>query len=328
MTSPTTNPFACGFDEDSIPLDVLQAMGRLQVESFDNFIEVMRVACATNVYNTSHEKLKDTANLQSSTPTYLPLHHGGTSKCDRDDRLFNALKIDLPTFCGRSDSCPADVFLQQVQRYARAAHHTNQWLLIEVMPVVLVGDAEQWWAGRGGYAIWSTFQVDFLRAFGQPDRARRLRQELDARTQHPEEDFGSFVRVIAAYYERLGSQETEEEKIERVLSQSTPFCRQMLWGRNFKSLTELENVGPEIQELVWRNQNYKPPPLPYNTMEQDLAFQPVFVSPPPTVAVTGQSDKCNRCGGIGHWARQCATPQPILDAGPTTSTVLSKNSQQ
>ena len=145
------------------------------------------------------------------------------------------------------------------------------------------------------------------------------------RTQHPEEDFGSFVRVIATYYERLGSLATDNEKMERVLAQATPFSRQLLMGRRFKTLMELENVGPEIQELVWRNHAYKLPPLPVDTMEQDLAFYPTFVHPPPTFSAHSVSDKCNRCGGIGHWARQCPNPKPNLSAVPSTSTFHAKN---
>lgn len=333
-----TNPFSCGFDEDLVPLDVLQAMGRLQANSGDDFVNAMRVACALDSEQNSGVPSgsdQHTAAVASSPASLLSpppratRQEGGGPSC-----LLSALKLDLPTFCGRNDPCSADVFLQQVQRYARAAHHTNQWLLLEVMPVVLVGDANRWWMSRGGYTVWDSFSRDLLRSFGPPDRERRLRQELDARTQHPNEDFGSFVRVIGAFYERLATSSSEEEMISRVIAQASPATRQLLWGRSFDTMRDLEDAGPEIQELFWRNATYTLPPLPALCMERDLAYQPY--SQPAVLsqrssqqhttlgtqlpAAQTANNVCRRCHGVGHWARQCPSPRTdTQQSAPSTT---------
>lgn len=383
-----TNPFASPlFDEDTVPLDLLQAMGRCQVSNAEGFVQALRLACesATSSVQATESgssgirpppipprsrpvvptsvALEATRTGSSARPglatqpqlndcAYFPngfdltnTYRTGSpaqpvlaaapeaySAAPRDilgDSTARALKIDIPTFQGRSDANSPAEFLQKLSRYATAVHRDRQWLLQEILPVALVGDAQRWWVSRGGYTIWDGFQQDFLKAFGDPDRQRRLRLELETRTQHQEEDLGSFVRVIRAYSERLGSPESEEELVERVLAQVTPFTRQALLGRTFTSLRELEDVGPEIQDLVWRNLCYRPPPLPDTCLERDLAFYPTRTADKteapassnspihrmPVLPRARNNDLCNRCGGRGHWARQC----PSTRTGPTTN---------
>jgi hypothetical protein len=142
------------------------------------------------------------------------------------------------------------------------------------MPVALVDDAFRWWQCQGGYALWPKFKEDLLKAFGLPDLSRRLRQELDARTQHPEEDLGSFVRTIREYYDRIQNPYTEQEVIERVLLQVNPQCRQILQFRSFDTLESLEDIGADIEALAWRDVTYKLPPSRDNMLAKDLAFVP------------------------------------------------------
>lgn len=307
--------------QDELPLDVVRFRARKLACEFEDYVDGMR---------------RWELHGSPSTPGH---HHDLASRRD----LVRSLKLEVPTFAGRADQKTPEQFVRSLIRYAKAQHQSETWVLRELLPVALVGDAERWWSSRGGFETWEEFSHDFHSAFGQPDRKRRLQRELDDRTQHEEEDFSSFVRVIGEFYERLGSPAAEEEKVERVLAQASPSARQVLQGRRFNSMRDLEDFGLEIETLVWRSSTYQPPPRPSaSTLETDLAFTPRAKSqraPAAIVSMPGQqatsqaqpADECNRCHGVGHWARQCPsqpTQTPFYQSTQTPSQQQTPFSQQ
>lgn len=319
------NPFTSKlFDDEAVPLSLLREMGRAQSANFDEFIVAMQVACESVQGSASSSGMQ----RASSPPVHPPPLPPRASVHDPvADGVLRSLRMEIPTFCGRQDSRSPEEFLLQLQRYARASRKDVQWILCELIPVTLVDDALRWWLSCGEFEYFETFRASFLRAFGVPDRLRRLRMELDARTQHPDEDFAAYVRIIGEFYGRIGAPASQAEQIDRVLAQATPFSRQQLQGRFFSTMRELAEVGPELQETVWRNATYRPPPLPAYSLERDLAFvgpvdtqthaQPSTPLPFATHnSVAIYSGPCSRCHQSGHWAQNCPSLAVVPVAAP------------
>lgn len=276
-----------------------------------------------------------------------------------------------PKFTGFNDLQSPEVFLERLENFCLVSGIDSARRLSNVVPAALEGSAKLWWRFVGVFATWEEFTQAFRAEFASIDSKRRLKEELQQRTQHPEENLKEFIYVISAYYDRIGETVPEEEKVQRVLRQMHPQLQDLAEGSTFTTLRELATAADGLMERAWRRWQYKPPPPPTNQVAKDLAFQPhravanalgprpmsaaatvgtttsATMSPPyhwplhpaavqpsylrdrihpaptlPTltqpIAHTSQPAArwqqpntrqvhCQRCGGIGHIARQCAT---------------------
>lgn len=91
--------------------------------------------------------------------------------------------------------------------------------------------------------------------------------------QHPEENLKQFIHTIAAYYDRIGGEASEMEKVNRVLRQRDPQLQDLVEGKQFTHFTELAKAANSLMELAWRELQYKAPPPPTDQVTRDLAFQ-------------------------------------------------------
>ncbi|KAL3216984.1 hypothetical protein MRX96_032642 [Rhipicephalus microplus] len=103
---------------------------------------------------------------------------------------------------------------------------------------------------------------------------RRLKAEPKQRTQHPEENLKEFIYAIATFYDRIGEEVSEAEKVQRVLRQTHPQLQDLAEGQAYNDLAELVKAADGLMERAWRRLQYSPPPLPSNPVARDLAFRP------------------------------------------------------
>lgn len=131
-----------------------------------------------------------------------------------------------------------------------------------------------WWRFVGGFTEWDAFKTALVSEFSSVDAKRRLKEELDQRTQHPEENLKEFIYTIAAYYERIGEEVPESEKVNRVVQQMHPQLQDLAEGKSFATLAELAKAADELTQRAWGRYQYRPPPPPGSQVARDLAFCP------------------------------------------------------
>lgn len=71
---------------------------------------------------------------------------------------------------------------------------TDEELIKRVLPVTLVGDAARWFQLQQPFRSKEDFVLRFRNEFLPPDYEYRVLEELQRRTQHPEESLVEFIR--------------------------------------------------------------------------------------------------------------------------------------
>lgn len=179
-----------------------------------------------------------------------------------------------PRFTGFSDTQSPEEFLDQLETFCLVTGIGADRRLSHVVPAALEGSAKLWLRFVKSFSSWDDFRASFIAEFSSIDAKRRLTQELELRTQHPEENLKEFIYTIAAYYDRIGGEVPESEKVDRVLRQMHPQLQDLVEGKQFANLAELAKAADGLMERYWRRFQYKPPPPPTDQVARDLAFQP------------------------------------------------------
>ncbi|KAL3227062.1 hypothetical protein MRX96_048860, partial [Rhipicephalus microplus] len=66
------------------------------------------------------------------------------------------------------------------------------------------------------------------------------------------------------FYDRIGEEVSEAEKVQRVLRQMHPQLQDLAEGHAYNDLAELVKAADGLMERAWRRLQYRPPPLPSN----------------------------------------------------------------
>lgn len=273
--------------------------------------------------NSTHSQVPSTSSSNNlfvpvqTEPTSTPQHEQWNLKDQLGPFTLNQRLVrntTLPTFIGVGDQkCPQE-FLMEMERYARS-QGIPLTAIVTLLPAALIDDAYRWWAFMGGFRSWEEFKTALHTEYDQPDFHSRLQAELEQRTQHPEEPLSAYIRVIANYYERLGSNASDSEKVARVLRQMHPQFYPYFHGRNFANLHALAAAAPEVQVLIWRQKTYQPPVVPAEAVAKDLSFGPTSLStssPHTGLKISNQNSSrdrtvCWECGSKEHFKRNCPT---------------------
>ncbi|KAL3216865.1 hypothetical protein MRX96_032744 [Rhipicephalus microplus] len=165
-------------------------------------------------------------------------------------------------------------FLERLENFCLVTGVAADKRLTHVVPAALEGGAKLWWRFVRGFDSWEQSTAAFRSEFSSIDAKRRLKAELEQRTQHPEENLKEFIYAIATFYDRIGEEVSEAEKVQRVLRQMHPQLQDLAEGHAYNDLAELVKAADGLMERAWRRLQYRPPPLPSNQVARDLAFRP------------------------------------------------------
>ncbi|KAH7934493.1 hypothetical protein HPB51_029142 [Rhipicephalus microplus] len=102
----------------------------------------------------------------------------------------------FPRFAGFQDVQHPEKFLSKVDNF-RLINGIALEDRVRVVTAALDGSAKLWHRFAGPFATWDAFVTTFRREFASADEKKRLKEELEAHTQHPEENLKEFIYVIS-----------------------------------------------------------------------------------------------------------------------------------
>ncbi|KAL3189925.1 hypothetical protein MRX96_020264 [Rhipicephalus microplus] len=178
----------------------------------------------------------------------------------------------LPRFVGFQDVQHPEEFLNKVDNFCLINGIALEDRVRRVFTTALDGSAKLWHRFAGPFATWDAFVTAFRRKFASADEKKRLKEELEARTQHPEENLKEFIYVISELYDRIGEEVADDVKVDRVLRRMHPQLQDLVAGSTFSSLKALADAADGLMERVRRRLQYRPPPPKTNQVACDLAY--------------------------------------------------------
>ncbi|CAN7995932.1 unnamed protein product [Ixodes pacificus] len=197
--------------------------------------------------------------------------------------------IQLPKFIGYEDRQSPTDFLDKFENFCLVTAVPDSKRVRQVLPAALEGTAKLWWRFAGGFEDWDSFVKEFHAEFASVDYKHRLKEELDRRTQHPQEILRHFIHVIAEFYDRIGETVSDEEKVRRVRRPMHPKFQDLCEGLTFANLREFAKEAGGVMERAWHRLKYVPPPPRTDQVAKDLAFAELHPTvpnqcPPSTLA--------------------------------------------
>lgn len=113
----------------------------------------------------------------------------------------------------------------------------------------------------------------------------RLKHELYRHIEHPQENLREFFYTVLPYYDRIGKNVPESEKVDRVLHQMQPQLQDLAAGSTFPDLKMLVAAADGLRERVRHRLQYHPPQPKTNQVVRDLVYAAPGV---PDVMTAGQ----------------------------------------
>lgn len=164
-------------------------------------------------------------------------------------------------------------YLQLVKDTAK-----EQWLdpyqfVMVKMPVVLQGEAKLWWKFHENRMLdWNTFEHLFFEEFASVNFLEKLRRELKIRTQHHNEALTVYIHKITEMHKMANPWVTDKEVIDTVLELMHPEYKSYFRMAQFVSITDLESMAKRVQDSLYSDKTYKPPPALSQSVEPAFAF--------------------------------------------------------
>ncbi|CAN7945427.1 unnamed protein product [Ixodes hexagonus] len=190
------------------------------------------------------------------------------------------VRVPIPKYKGYGDSVSANDFLDALLHYQQATGMVDQEILGRVLPIALTDQAARWFRLCGQNALTlDQFRAQFRQEFLPADYERRMRRELERRTQHPDESLLEYVRTMQELYLLADPSAPHSERVERVIRQAHPTFSAYLRGSRFHTLDDLALEARRIQGDILAARAYRPPPPPSATLEPRCAWNGDSVSP-------------------------------------------------
>ncbi|KAG0424730.1 hypothetical protein HPB47_028061 [Ixodes persulcatus] len=169
-------------------------------------------------------------------------------------------RIPLPTYRGYADRASATDFLEYLRKFQR------RWECLIVKYLGAFCQSRSSTKPPAGSDLLVTnpersisSEKRSCREFLPADYERRMRRELEQRTQHPVESLLEFVRAMQELFELAEHSAPHAERVERVIRQSHPTFAAYLRGSRFRDLNELASEARRLQGDILAARAYRPP---------------------------------------------------------------------
>ncbi|XP_075527369.1 uncharacterized protein LOC142559691 [Dermacentor variabilis] len=208
--------------------------------------------------------------------------------------LPSMFKVHIPMYSGYSDRMSATEYLESLCQYQKVMRLEDSVIIGTIVPVSLTAQAARWYRLVGQRArSMEEFRTLFSHEFLPPDYERRMRRELELRTQHRDESLLEYVRAMQELYLLAEHSASNSEKVERVIQQAHPTFAAYLRNGRFHGLDDLAAEAKRIQGDILAARAYRPPPPASLSLEPRCAWNSGNVLTPALPA--------NRRNGSPRW---------------------------
>ncbi|XP_077492183.1 uncharacterized protein LOC144103298 [Amblyomma americanum] len=184
-----------------------------------------------------------------------------------------AVKVAVPTYRGYADTVSVTDFIKSLTHYQAAVGLDDSEMLTRIVPVALVERAAQWYrlSGRRATTL-DEFKAALRREFLPVDYQRRMRRELELRTQAPDESLLEYVRTMEELFQIAEPSASNDERVERVVRQAHPTFA----AHWFRDLEDLAAEAKHMQADILAMRAYRPPPPASEAVEPRCAWTGAF----------------------------------------------------
>ncbi|KAL3250558.1 hypothetical protein MRX96_055461 [Rhipicephalus microplus] len=178
----------------------------------------------------------------------------------------------LPRFAGFQDVQHPEELLSKVDNFCLINGIAPEDRVRRVVTTALDGSAKLWHRFAGPFATLDAFVTAFRREFASADENKRLKEELEARTQHPEENLKEF---FLCYFRVLRPNWRGGCRRRQCPQSAAPNAPPAARLGNRVHLLKLEgpaNAADGLMKRVWRRLQYRPPPPKTNQVARGLAY--------------------------------------------------------
>jgi hypothetical protein len=181
-------------------------------------------------------------------------------------------KMILPLYRGRTDTKSPYEYIKMIKNQAKQ-NNIDPFLLVKhKLPTTLIGEANLWLSFHKELDNWEKFEVAFMQEYSAVDYIKRLKRELESRTQGQAEPLTTYIHKMYEMCMLIDNNFPEQEIIERIMDQMHPEYRSYMRDKNFTTILELETHAKLVQTAFFHDKQYKPPPQAHESVENTFAY--------------------------------------------------------
>ena len=214
---------------------------------------------------------------ETARPSFYNGASGGYSldtSFQRETSTCNLLRRYEVSFSGQPKE-DVEEFLDKLQDFQDSLR-VEDVEIIRLVPVILTGAARYW--ARPLFRSWSTVQelAEALRLqYGIPDFQNRLREEIHARTQGPDEPISSYLSAMRQLLDKCSPKLTLRAQLDKIYRNLYPDFADAISRDQFDSFAKLQSLCREEEVKRERRRAYRPPPPSDRALFPELAYKPV-----------------------------------------------------
>ena len=210
----------------------------------------------------------------SSDEEPLPSPNNSFNRSRRGYRDLGQIILNWKLSFSGENVFSADSFLDKIEYRRRLTEVSDEELLM-AMPVLLDGMALRWFdIHEHEFTTWKKFKKELRNRFGDDDFDRRIREQIQVRTQGKDESMDDYLTNLQGFIKHLHDEVPMVEQLDWAHRGLRPKYHQVISRSDFRSFRELSRLGRnwEKQWNVYMRE-YKPPPPPENSFMKEYAYR-------------------------------------------------------
>jgi len=239
------------------------------------------------------------------------------------DRLPRHLtpEVSVQPYSGVDKQQTVFEFLGSLKDLKNSKEIPDAVFLEKWVPVYLKGVARSWFDHHFVGVVWDDFEAAIKSRFGSSLVDEQLRDKIDARKMHFNEDVEDYIDDLCTLNSKLSEPISDKELIRKILSGMTASLRAMVRHTWDFEIAELKVLAIRIQgdmrsavlekQLFEKSKNHPPQFNHSNNTSAQGGSNPAGNSNKVSSSTNRKaSDLCFRCGNPGHRASVCEAPKP------------------